>query len=95
VAERFELYLDGIEICNGYQELTDGEELRRRMEDRSLQRSQAGKPPLPAQSRLLTAMRECRLPECSGVALGFDRLVMWLLGKSSIADVMSFSRDRA
>jgi lysyl-tRNA synthetase class 2 len=95
VAERFELYLDGIEICNGYQELTDGEVLRRRMEDRSMQRSQAGKPPLPAQSRLLTAMRERRLPECSGVALGFDRLVMWLLGKSSIADVMSFSRDRA
>ncbi len=95
VAERFELYLDGIEICNGYQELTDPSELLRRMEDRNQQRIRSGQSALPENSRLSAAMQGGRLPECSGVALGFDRLVMWLLGKSSVADVMSFSFDRA
>ena len=95
VAERFELYLDGIEICNGYQELTNAEELLSRMESRNHQRMTEGKPSLPVKGRLSDAMQEGDLPTCSGVALGFDRLVMWLLGKQSISDVMSFSIDRA
>jgi elongation factor P--(R)-beta-lysine ligase len=95
VAERFELYLDGIEICNGYQELTDPEELLRRMEQRNQQRITDDNTPLPTNSRLIEAMHAGRLPECSGVALGFDRLVMWLLGKTNIAEVMAFPRDRA
>lgn len=95
VAERFELYLNGLEICNGYQELTDPDELRRRMESRNQQRVSDGKSPLPTNSRLVNALRGGRMPDCSGVALGFDRLVMWLLGKSSIAEVMAFPGDLA
>lgn len=95
VAERFELYLDGIEICNGYQELTQSDELLNRMEQRNESRIRKGKSPLPPHSRLFEAMHNGQLNDCSGVALGFDRLVMWLLGKSDISDVMSFSWDRA
>ncbi len=94
VAERFELYVDGIEICNGYQELTDPEELRRRQSEQSRKRQQQGLPPLPEQSRLLEAM-DVGLPECSGVALGFDRLLLTALGLSSLCEVTAFPFDRA
>jgi elongation factor P--(R)-beta-lysine ligase len=94
VAERFELYLSGIEICNGYQELTDPEELRRRISVQQSLRRREGSRPLPAESRLLAAM-EAGLPECSGVALGFDRLLMAALGAKSLADVIAFPFDRA
>ena len=85
-AERFELYVRGIELCNGYQELTDAEELRRRIREQD-----AG---LPLGSRLLDAM-EAGLPACSGVALGFDRLVMLAAGASSLSEVIAFPFDRA
>lgn len=94
VAERFELYIAGIEICNGYQELTDPAELRARIQQQSAIRAQAGLRPLPAESRLLSAM-EVGLPDCAGVALGFDRLAMLALGLHSLAEVMSFPIDRA
>lgn len=93
VAERFELYLDGIEICNGYHELTDADELARRMQQQSDRRRAAGLPPLPVESRLLEAMR-ASLPDCAGVALGLDRLVMWSLGRASVAEVIPFPFDR-
>jgi lysyl-tRNA synthetase class 2 len=93
-AERFELYLDGIEICNGYHELTDAAELRARMKAQNEKRAAAGKSQLPVESRLLRAMEQ-GLPECSGVALGFDRLAMWCLGCRSIQEVMAFPFDRA
>jgi len=94
VAERFELYLAGIEICNGYQELTDAAELRRRIAAQSALRRRDGNRPLPAQSRLLDAM-DAGLPACAGVALGFDRLLMSATGAESLADVIAFPFDRA
>ncbi|REJ93855.1 MAG: EF-P lysine aminoacylase GenX [Planctomycetota bacterium] len=94
VAERFELYLRGIEICNGYQELTDPVELKNRMLRQADLRRAAGASKLPVDSRLLAAMQE-GLPECAGVALGFDRLVMWCLNAHHIRDVIAFPFDRA
>jgi len=94
VAERFELYLDGIEICNGYQELTDAEELAERMRRQAELRRVNGLSELPTDSRLIAAMR-IGLPECAGVALGFDRLALWVLGGNSVADVIPFPFGRA
>jgi elongation factor P--(R)-beta-lysine ligase len=94
VAERFELFVRGIELANGYHELLDPAELRRRAAAANTQRAADGKPRLPEESRLLTAM-ERGLPACSGVALGFDRLVMVALGAERIDDVMAFPMDRA
>lgn len=94
VAERFELYLSGLELCNGYQELTDAEELASRMTQNNQLRVAAGARSLPVHSRLIDAMRH-GLPFCSGVALGFDRLAMWRLGLSDIRTVLAFPFDRA
>ncbi|MBD3672533.1 MAG: EF-P lysine aminoacylase GenX [Planctomycetaceae bacterium] len=94
VAERFELYWDGIELCNGYQELTDPEALRQRIFQENSRRLAEGATALPTCEHLIAAM-ESGLPECSGVALGLDRLVMLLLGQSSLCDVIPFSYDRA
>lgn len=94
VARRFELYLDGVEFCNGYQELTDAEELRKRNREQSAMRTAAGLRALPVESRLLTAM-DAGLPESAGVALGFDRLVQLLLKKSTLSAVLPFAFDRA
>jgi elongation factor P--(R)-beta-lysine ligase len=94
VAERFELYLDGIELANGYCELLDPAALRCRNAEVNLERIRAGKPGLPEESRLLAAMDE-GLPPCTGVALGFDRAVMLIVGATSIAEVLAFPIDRA
>jgi lysyl-tRNA synthetase class 2 len=94
VAERFELFLRGVEICNGYQELTDPEELTRRFAAQSQLRARAGRPPLPTDSRLLQAMH-AGLPECAGVSLGFDRLLMTFSGAPSLDAVLAFPFDRA
>ena len=94
VAERFELYLGGIEVCNGYHELTDACELKRRIDRQSLVRAQAGRRPLKQANRLLHAMQQ-GLPDCAGVALGFDRLVMLATGADSLAEVMAFPFERA
>lgn len=94
VAERFELYWDGIELCNGYQELTETEVLRRRIFEENSRRLCDGAAALPTAEHLLSAM-ERGLPECSGVALGFDRLVMLFLGEKSLSGVIPFPHDRA
>jgi lysyl-tRNA synthetase class 2 len=94
VAERFELYVDGIELANGYHELLDAGVLRRRNTDANAQRIADGKPPLPEDSRLLDAM-EAGLPPCTGVALGFDRVVMIAAGAQSIDEVIAFPIERA
>ncbi len=94
VAERFELYLDGIELCNGYHELTSAAELARRTRSENEQRRADGVEPLPEQSRLHAAMN-AGFPSCAGVALGFDRLLMRYLGTAAIADVLAFPIDRA
>ncbi|MDX1948791.1 MAG: amino acid--tRNA ligase-related protein [Pirellulaceae bacterium] len=94
VAERFELYVDGIELANGYHELLDPAILRERNRTNNAARISDGKPALPAESRLLAAMEQ-GLPPCSGCALGFDRLVMVATGAKSIAEVLAFPMERA
>ena len=93
-AFRFELYADGVEICNGYQELTDAAELARRDEIQNCSRSTHGASVLPGAPRLAAAMT-AGLPPCSGVALGFDRLVMVLAGLDDISHVIPFPVTRA
>ena len=94
VAERFELFADGIELANGYHELLDADELLRRNQHVNAQRRRDGKPALPEQSRLIAAMRS-GLPGSVGVAMGFDRVVMLAAGAKSLAEVTAFPWDRA
>ncbi|MFO0917346.1 MAG: EF-P lysine aminoacylase EpmA [Planctomycetaceae bacterium] len=94
VAERFELYVHGVELCNGYHELTDAETLASRTREQARLRADSGLRPLPAPDRLLRAM-QVGLPESTGVALGWDRLVMLALEKPTLADVIAFPFDRA
>jgi lysyl-tRNA synthetase class 2 len=89
VAERFELYVRGVELTNGYHELLDSREQARRIEEANAKRLIAGKEALPADTRFLAAL-EAGLPDCSGVALGLDRLVMLALGCTSIDQVWAF-----
>lgn len=91
---RFELYINGLEICNGYQELTDPAELSRRDAAQNSSRVDHASAPLPG-ARLMMSAMQSGLPSCSGVALGFDRLLMAMTGAPSIADVMPFPTDRA
>lgn len=94
VAERFELYVDGIELANGYHELLDADVLRQRNRDNNRLRQARGKAALPEESRLLAAM-ESGLPACAGVALGFDRVLMLAAGAKDLSAVMPFPFDRA
>ncbi|BBO36137.1 EF-P lysine aminoacylase EpmA [Lacipirellula parvula] len=91
VGERFELYWHGIELANGYHELTDAAALRTRLEEVNRQRSADNRPALPLPERLLAAMADPGLPACSGCALGFDRLAMLAGGATTIDDVMAFT----
>lgn len=86
---RFELYWNGLELCNGYQEMTDSDELQRRDQMQNSSRTVHDVQPLPGAKRMMAAM-ESGLPQCSGVALGFDRLVMCLTSAQSIAQVIPF-----
>ncbi len=94
VAERFELYIDGVELANGYHELLDAEVLAQRVAQNNAARRTDGKPELPVPQRLLSAMKQ-GLPPCTGCALGFDRLVMIATKAKSIAEVTSFTTDQA
>ncbi|HLV78237.1 MAG TPA: EF-P lysine aminoacylase EpmA [Marinobacter sp.] len=94
VAHRFELYINGLELCNGYWELTDPQEQKQRFMADNRQRRAAGKPEMAVDQALLAAL-EMGLPECSGVALGLDRLLMLKLGAASIEDVLAFPIERA
>ena len=89
VAQRFELYVDGMELANGYFELTDAVELRSRFEGDLARRQQLGLPAVPVDEELLAALK-VGLPSCAGVALGLDRLLMVLGQNRDICDVISY-----
>lgn len=93
-AERFEYFYQGIELANGYCELIDAEELHRRCHIENALRVKDGKAPLPIPDKLLDAMR-CGLPNMSGCALGFDRVVSLRVGSKSIKQVVCFPTERA
>lgn len=94
VAKRFELYIENMELCNGYEELTDPVEQKRRFEEDLKFRRENGKP-LPAIDKRFLAALEHGMPAASGVALGLDRLLMLALGKKKIEDVILFMDDNS
>ena len=94
VAGRFELYFKGMELANGFNELTDSKEQAARFAEDNQLRVQMGLPEVAADERFLAALAH-GLPQCSGVALGIDRLVMLATGKSSIKEVIAFDVTRA
>lgn len=94
VAERFELFLDGIEIANGYHELADADEQRRRFNADGDTREERGLEHMPMDVRLIAAL-EHGLPDCAGVAVGLDRLFMIAAGETSIEAVIAFPTSRA
>ena len=94
VAARFELYLDGLELANGFHELAQPHEQRTRFVHDLSVRKARGQIQTPLDENLLAAL-EHGLPDCAGVALGFDRLVAIALGADSLAAALSFSIDNA
>jgi lysyl-tRNA synthetase class 2 len=94
VALRFEIYADGIELANGFQELADAREQRARFLADNAARTAQGLPQMPIDEALLAAL-EAGLPACSGVALGFDRAVMIAVGAKRIDEVVSFTIENA
>jgi lysyl-tRNA synthetase class 2 len=93
-AARFELYLDGIELANGFWELSDAAEQRARFEADRAERARNGQPDIALDERFLAAL-EAGLPDCAGVALGLDRLLMCRLGIHDLDRVLAFTLDRA
>ena len=91
VAERFELFIGGLELANGFGELTDPVEQRARFEADLAARRGLGKPLYPIDERFLADLS--RMPPSGGVALGLDRLAMLLLGAPEIRDVLTFAAD--
>ncbi len=94
VALRFELYSHGVELANGYHELTDVTEQRQRFATDQQARAARGLPTFELDAHLLSAL-EAGLPDCAGVALGFDRVLMLAAGAASIDDVLAFPVERA
>lgn len=90
LAERFELYIDGIELANGWSELTDATQQRSRFEQDNRVRQATGLPQVPLDEYLLAALAH-GLPDCAGVALGFDRLLMLAVGAADIGAVQILS----
>jgi len=90
VADRFEIFYSGIELANGFHELTDSEEQRCRFEETKAKREKLNKPLLPIDEKFLQALK-IGLPDCCGVAAGFDRLLMLKEKAGSIKDVLPLS----
>jgi elongation factor P--(R)-beta-lysine ligase len=91
VAERFELYIGGMELCNGFTELTDPKEQRARFEKELAFRKKAGKKEYPMPEKFLESLSS--MPDASGNALGLDRLVMLFAGAERIDDVVAFTPE--
>lgn len=94
LAERFELFFNGMELANGFHELSDAREQGRRFEHENAARLATGSSRIPVDERLLQALRH-GLPDCSGVALGLDRVLMLLMEVDSISDVLAFPESSA
>ena len=92
LAERFELYYDDLELANGFGELTDASEQRARLEADNRRRTELGLPVYPVDENFLAAL-ERGMPDCAGVALGLDRLLMAMTGAQDIAEVQSLPSD--
>jgi len=92
-AERFELYINGNELCNGFSELTDSVEQRKRFEEQNKIREKEGRITFPVDEEFLSSLESIRLP-CGGNALGTDRLLKVLLGKEKIEDVILFPLEK-
>ena len=88
VAERVELYARGVELANGFSELTDEPEQRRRFEQEQQERREAGRKAYPMDERFLAAVG--KMPACSGIAVGLDRILMLILGATRIDEVLLF-----
>ncbi|MGC9386611.1 MAG: EF-P lysine aminoacylase EpmA [Hydrogenovibrio sp.] len=95
LARRFEVFVEGMELANGYQELQDAAEYQRRFQADLMRRDEAGLPQVPLDEALLQALAQQGLPPCSGVALGVDRLLMARLGASDIRAVLPFAIEQA
>jgi len=89
VAERFELYVGGVELCNGFDELTDPNEQRLRFEQDVLRRAAEGRAAYPIDERFLAGLTS-GMPRSGGNALGFDRLLMLATGARELGDVIAF-----
>ena len=92
VAERFEVYIAGVELGNAFTELNDPDEQRQRLLEEAAQRLRDGNPAYPIDEHFLAAL-EYGMPPSGGIALGVDRLVMLLTGASSIQEVVAFPFD--
>ncbi|HEX4933915.1 MAG TPA: amino acid--tRNA ligase-related protein, partial [Gemmatimonadaceae bacterium] len=88
VAERVELYARGVELANGFSELTDAAEQRARLQEEQRWRAANGRPVYPLDERFLEAVG--RMPPAGGIAVGLDRILMLLIGASSIDEVLLF-----
>jgi len=91
LAERFELYIAGIELCNGFSELTDPAEQHARFEEEQRRRKSIGQPVYPMPQRFLKALKD--MPDAGGNALGIDRLVMLFCDANDIDDVVTFTPE--
>ena len=94
VAGRFELYFKNMELANGFNELTDAKEQAARFKEDNQYREANGLKQVPMDERLIAAL-ENGLPQCAGVALGIDRLIMLATNKQKIKDVLAFDVERA
>jgi len=94
VAMRFELYSQGLELANGYWELTDWQEQHQRFKADNKQRIEQGKSEVKIDTLLVEALKH-KMPQCSGVALGLDRILMLALDENNIEKVISFDTRRA
>lgn len=94
VSERFEVYYKGLELANGFRELTDSREQKQRFERDNQRRLARGLPKHPIDTNLLNALSH-GIPDCSGVALGIDRLIMLALQAESIKEVIAFTTERS
>ncbi|MDP0561264.1 MAG: EF-P lysine aminoacylase EpmA [Candidatus Endonucleobacter sp. (ex Gigantidas childressi)] len=94
VSSRFELFVNGVELANGYHELQDSEEQLYRFKSEQRKRESRGLPIYPHDHRLINALVH-GMPDCAGVALGIDRLLMLIMNRSEISDVITFNFSRS